>query len=184
MSSRFCITHNKNGKAVIALAALAASLLAGGAHAEGLYVGGSVGSTDYPGSLGGVSTGSGGTGVKLFGGVKLGSNFAVEGGLYDLGRSNGSAGTTRGHGAYVDGVGSLELAPQWSLLGRVGLVEGRFSSPVGNDSSTGLKLGAGVQYELTRQVALRLEYERVRYSNLYDGKPSVGQTTLGIKFGF
>lgn len=174
MISRF------NSKTLVILAALAAC----GARAEGLYVGGSLGQTDYSGSLNGVATGSGGTGLKVYGGTALNKNFSLEGGLFDLGKTSSSSGTVKGHGLYVDGVGTYELAPQWSLLGRVGLVEGRFSTSLGNDSSTGLKIGAGVQYDLTRQVSLRLEYERTHFVNLFDGKPNIGQTSFGVKVGF
>jgi OOP family OmpA-OmpF porin len=174
MISRF------TSKTLVILAALATC----SAHAEGLYVGGSLGLPDYSGSINGVATGSGGTGLKIYGGAALNKNFALEGGLFDLGKSSSSAGTVKGHGLYLDGVGTYELAPQWSLLGRVGLAEGRFSTSLGNGSSPALKFGAGVQYDLTRQVSLRLEYERYHFVNLFDGKPNVGQTTFGVKVGF
>ena len=175
MISRF------NSKTLVILAALAA----GAAHADGLYVGGSLGKPDYSGSINGIGSGSGdGTGLKVYGGTALNKNFALEGGLFDLGKTSSSAGTAKGHGLYVDGVGSYEFAPQWSLLGRVGVVEGRFSSSLGNDASSGLKIGAGLQYELSRQVSLRLEYERFHFVNLFDGKPNLGQASFGVKVGF
>ena len=173
MISRF------NGKTLVILAALAAC----GARAEGLYVGGSLGRTDYGSGINAIGGGDG-SGLKVYGGAALDKNFSLEGGLFDLGKTSSSAGTAKGHGFYVDGVGSHEFAPQWSLLGRVGVVEGRFSTTLGNDNSTGLKVGAGLQYELTRQVSLRLEYERYHFVNLFDAKPNVGQTTFGVKVGF
>jgi len=172
---------------ILKKSALAAALVAAGigmAHAEGLYVGGSLGTPDYKSSINGVDGSGSGVGGKLFGGYELTPNFAVEAGIFDLGHIDDDAGKVNLRGAYVDGVGRYEFAPRWSLLGRVGLTEGRFTGSTGADSSPAIKLGAGLQYDLSRTVALRAEYEHYHFSDAFDAKPSVGTYTFGVKVGF
>jgi len=87
-------------------------------------------------------------------------------------------------GAYADGVASYEFAPKWSVLGRAGLAQARFTTSNGNDWSPALKLGAGLQYDLTKQVAMRAEYEHYHFTDAFDAKPNIGEFTLGMKVGF
>lgn len=157
---------------------------AGAAHAEGLYVGGALGTPHYQDSVNGVSGSGSGLGGKIYGGYGLSPNFAIEGGLFDLGHIDDSTGRVDLRGAYVDALGRYEFAPKWSVLGSVGLADGRFSTLAGNDSSPALKLGAGLQYELSKQVALRAEYEQYRFTNAFDAKPKVGEFTVGVNVGF
>jgi OOP family OmpA-OmpF porin len=156
----------------------------GAARAEGLYVGGSLGTPDYKSSINGVSGDGSGVGGKVFGGYQITPNLAVEGGFFDLGHIDDDSGKVKLRGGYVDGVGSYELTPHWSLLGRAGLVQGRFNTSDGSDSSAGYKLGAGLQYELNKTVALRAEYEHYRFNDAFDAKPTVGEVSFGLKVGF
>lgn len=156
----------------------------GAAHAEGPYVGGSVGSPDYKSSINGVGGDGSGVGGKIYGGYQITPNFAVEGGVFDLGHIDDAAGKVNLRGVYVDAVGSYEVAPQLSVLGSAGVAQGRFTTTNGDDSSPALKLGAGLQYDLTKQVALRGEYEYYRFSDAFDAKPKVGEFSVGVKVGF
>jgi OOP family OmpA-OmpF porin len=169
-------------KSIVAGAMLVAGI--GAAHAEGLYVGGSLGTPDYRSRINGVSGNGSGVGGKLYGGYGLTPNFALEGGLFDLGHIDDHTGRVDLRGAYVDALGRYEFAPRWSVIGSVGLAEGRFSTTSGKDSSPALKLGAGLQYELTKQVALRAEYEHYRFTDAFDAKPKVGEYTFGVNVGF
>lgn len=153
------------------------------AHAEGLYLGGSVGSSDW-GHVDGIAGNSHGLTGKVYGGWGLTPNFAVEAGVARLGSISDASGKVGANAAYVDGVGTLPLADKWSLLGRAGVVHARFNGTNGSDSGTGLKLGAGVQYELTRSTALRAEYERYHLNGAYDSHANIGQFTVGVKTSF
>ncbi len=176
-------THfTKFDKRALAAAVLLAAF--GAARAEGLYVGGSLGSPDYRSSVNGVSGNGSGVGGKAFAGYQITPNVAVEGGLFDLGHIDDSSGKVNLRGAYADAVGSYEFAPKWSVLGRAGLAEGRFTTTGGNDNSPALKLGAGLQYDLSRQVALRAEYEHYHFTDAFDSKANVGEYSFGVKFGF
>jgi OOP family OmpA-OmpF porin len=167
---------------------LVVALLAGGigaAQAEGLYVGGALGKPHYGDPIAGVGGSGSGTTGKLFGGYEFTPNVALEAGWADLGHTDDAAGRVEARALYLDAVGRYELVPQWSLLGSVGVADGRFkSSTQGNDSSPALKLGLGAQYDFTKSVALRLQYDHYHFSDAFDAKPNVGAYTVGVKFGF
>ena len=82
---------SQRNKRFIATALVACGMTA--AHADGLYVGGSLGAPNYSNSINGIGGGGGGdgTGLKLYGGDQLTPNFAVEGGLFSLGRTGGAS---------------------------------------------------------------------------------------------
>lgn len=166
------------------LTALAFAAIGAAAHAEGLYVGGSIGSPDWHGSADGIAGDSRGVAGKIYGGYTLTPNFAVEAGGVRLGSMRDAMGKVGGNAVFVDGVGTLPLADKWSLLGRAGLAQARLSGPTGSDSGAGLKLGAGVQYQLTPVVALRAEYERYRFNSVFDSHANVGQFTVGARMSF
>jgi OOP family OmpA-OmpF porin len=121
---------------------------------------------------------------KVYGGYGLSPNFAVEAGVARLGSMSDATGRVGANAAYVDGVGTLPLADKWSLLGRAGIARTQFNSSNGNDSGVGLKLGAGVQYDLSTKTALRAEYENYRANGVYGSHANVGQFTVGVKTSF
>ena len=154
------------------------------AQAEGLYIGGNVSQPDYRASIGAINGGTGDTGYRLYGGYQFNRYFGLEGGYFDLGKVSNASGNANGRGFYLDGVGTFPISPSWSLLGSAGYSQARFKTSAGDDSSPGFKLGAGVQYDFTKQVAMRLQYERTRYTDVFNEKLGVGQTSLGLKYGF
>ena len=170
---------------------LAAALAVGcvaTAQAQGLYVGGALGHPQYSNNIDGIGGGddatNGGIGAELYGGYSLSPNFAIEGGLFRLGHTTMGDTAANTGGLFVDGVGTWSVAPQWSLLGSVGVAQARFSTTYGHDWSPGVKFGAGIQYDLSKQVALRVEYERYHFIDAFDSKPNVGEFTAGVRFGF
>jgi OOP family OmpA-OmpF porin len=172
------------GKTFLTLALTAGAAVS--AQAEGLYFGASLGAPNYTTSINGIGGGGGGNGagLKLSGGFQFTPNFALEGGYFDLGRTEDASGSAKTRGLYMDGVGSVDLGSKWSLLGSLGVAEARFTTTAGDDSSPALKLGVGVQYDLSRTTALRLGYDHYHFSNAFDSKPSVGETVFGVKVGF
>ncbi|MBV8036536.1 outer membrane beta-barrel protein [Roseateles sp.] len=167
-----------------ALLIVALSLGAASAKADGAYVTGSITAPDYRNGVNGVGSGSGRAGVSLGAGYDFNSNFGLEGGYFSLGRGRDANGTVNAHGAYLDAIGRLELVPKVSLYGTVGAAQGHFSTTNGNDSSPALKLGGGLQYDLTPTIAVRLGYQQYRFSNAFDSQPRVGEAVLGLKVGF
>ena len=120
-------------------------------------------------------------------GLKLGYQFtpyvAVEGNYTDLGKYSYQANvqptgslnselTVKGYG--LDLIGTLPIIDKFSLLGKAGVqrmkTDGAFggsgsidlvTSGASQTSTTG-KLGFGVQYDVTKNLGLRLEVERFR----------------------
>jgi OmpA-OmpF porin, OOP family len=165
---------------------LAVTLAAGGvaSHAEGFYAGGSLGAPTWSSTVDGVDGSGHGVAGKLYGGYGFTPSFALEAGAMRLGESRDASGKVKGSGAFLDAVGVVPVAKEWSLLGRVGAAHARFNGPTGDSSGTGLKLGAGVQYQLTPTVALRGEYEQYRFRDVFNSRAHVGQYTAGVKFNF
>lgn len=170
-------------KPVWATLLVAGSLVGMGAHAEGLYAGGSLGSQSYPNTLNGNPTSGSAVSGKIFGGYQLTPNFAVEAGVAELGNVNSGSGKVDSYGTYVDAVGILPLSPQWNVLGRLGVAHMAVNTPTGDDSGNGFKVGLGAEYALTKTVAIRGEWERYQL-NAFGDKPTADQFTVGVKVGF
>jgi len=177
-----------NKAALVAAAFAACAATATQAHAEGLYIGGSLGTPHYAGSVDGVGAAGGGhdtgAGGSVYGGYALSPNFALEGGYADLGHSRDVDGRVHAQTVFVDGVGRWEFLPQWSLLGSVGVAEGHFKTANGDDNSLALKTGLGLQYTLTKTTSVQLGYDRYHFNDVFDGRPNIGEASLGLKIGF
>lgn len=141
-------------------------------------------------------------GFKLFAGYKFNKNFALEGGYFDLGKfsylttttpTGSLSGIITLRGVNLDAVGMLPIGTKWTGLGRVGLnyAEARdgFMSTgavagVTNISpskrATNLKVGLGLQYELTDSAALRGEWERYRINDALDNLGDINMYSIGL----
>lgn len=164
-------------------AVLAAALVPLAAHAEGLYIGGNLGQGHWQDSVAGVQSGTTDLSGKIYGGYQVNPNFAVEAGGATLGESNESSGTIKGNVAFVDAVGTLPLAPQWSAIGRVGVLRGKVDTSNANDYGNGLKVGLGAQYEISKTTAVVGEWERYKL-DVFGTHPDVDQFTVGVKAHF
>jgi OOP family OmpA-OmpF porin len=171
-------------KPLVATAALLACVAS--AHAEGFYAGGALGAPDYSSTINGYGTGDGGRGpaFKAYGGYQFNPNFAIEGNVFNLGRTAPDNGSAHVYGLGVDAVGILPVAPKWSLQGSLGVAQAHLSTPSGDDNSPALKAGVGVQYDLNSQLAVRVGYDRYHFTSAFDAKPNVGATFVGLKMNF
>jgi OOP family OmpA-OmpF porin len=162
-----------------------ATLFTLSAHAEGLYLGGSVGSSHYNGDdIGGASTDKNDIGYKVYGGYSFTPNVAVETGYVDLGKFSSSAGDVRGKGYFVDAVGTYPLGNNFSALGRIGVFNGKLdTSLTGSGSGTNLKVGAGLQYDLSKTMSIRGEWERYQFDAV-GMKPSTDLYSVGLNYRF
>jgi OOP family OmpA-OmpF porin len=168
-----------------ALTAMAFTLLSSPALAQdkGLYLGLGAGMSEYKDACdeipAGVSCDDGDTATKIFGGYKFSPNFAVEAGYTDLGKASASqAGvgsvSLEASGFEVVAVGIVPLNPKWSLYGKLGAFvwdvdlkdngTGLVSSE--SESGTGLTYAFGVNWDFTRNLSARLEYQV--YSDIGD----------------
>ena len=148
------------------------------------------------------------TGYKLFGGYKFNRNFALEGGYFDLGRfsfiantaTTVPAGTLSGdiriRGVNLDAVGILPITERFSAFGRVGMnyAEARDSftgtglvnviRPNPSKREANYKFGAGLQYDFTESLGMRLEAERYRINDAVGNKGDVDLFSVGLVYRF
>lgn len=151
-------------------------------------------------------------GFKLFGGRMFNKNFAVEGGYFNLGKfgytanyaASGAPATNLGYvsgktkiqGLNLDGVGILPITDKFSAFGRLGLTltqaKDHFNStgPVVINNSTpsksGLnyKMGLGLQYDFTRALGVRAEWENYRVDDAVGNKGNVNMLLVGLVYKF
>jgi OOP family OmpA-OmpF porin len=145
-------------------------------------------------------------GAKVFAGFQFHQNFAVEGGYFDLGDFDYStsginpAGIMDGNfdvnGWNLDLVGLAPISDKFSLLGRVGYTlsetessfSGSGSIPAASrstqNSESGFKYGAGLQYKLTDAMAMRLELERYRVDGPARDNGDVDMVSFGVVYRF
>jgi OOP family OmpA-OmpF porin len=164
---------------LLAVALAAAAALP--AHAEGFYAGGSLGTTDWQAdSIRGVPEDRSGAAGKLYGGWQFHPNFSLEAGAVTLGRFGPDA---RANGAFVDGVGKWTFADRWLALGRLGVSSMRMKALGETDRGTNLKVGLGVQYDLSQTTAVRGEWERYRLDT-FGGKDDADMYSIGVQVAF
>lgn len=145
------------------------------------------------------------TGYKLFGGYKLNRNLAFEGGYFDLGKFNFTSttvpsgtlsGTIKVRGVNLDAVGMLPFSDRFSGFGRVGVqyAEAKdsfagtgavtVSNPNPSESEANYKLGLGVQYDFTKSVGMRGEWERYRINDGLGNPGDIDLYSIGVVFMF
>ncbi|HEV7914840.1 MAG TPA: outer membrane beta-barrel protein [Albitalea sp.] len=181
----------------IALAIAAAAALSGSsAFAQG-YVGGGIGQGHINIDCSGASSCStSGTGYKIFGGYKFGSNVAAEVNYFDFGKADISGGgaslqvKATGLGVGVAFFG--DFSPQWSGVARLGIASNRmkgdaaivgFGSGSLSESSTNAYFGLGVGYEISKGLALT---GAIDFSNgkIAGETGSLRLWTVGLTYGF
>jgi len=124
------------------------------------------------------------TGLKVFGGYQFTKNLALEAAYIDFGGFNATQTVSTGtvqvkfepRGWNIAGVAILPINQSFSLFGKLGALNwsldykcttasGSFSclSPSNRSASgTDLSFAAGLSYVITRQLNLRVEYERFK----------------------
>lgn len=144
-------------------------------------------------------------GYKLFGGYQYNKNFAVEAGYFDLGQFGYTAtvvpagtltGTIKLEGLNLDAVGTLPLTEKFSVLGRLGLnyaqARDTFTgtgavtvlNPNPSKNQVNYKLGAGLQYDFTPSLGMRIEAERYRINDAVGNRGDVDMYSLGLVYRF
>jgi OOP family OmpA-OmpF porin len=148
------------------------------AQAAGGYVGGGFGQSTYDVDDAGATTTSrdeSGSGFKLYGGYEFDQNWGVEVGYANLGKlknvynvlGTNVTRSAKSYSVYVAGTGTLPLNEQFSLFGKLGLATNHISvdgSAGGftvseSGSKSGMMFGVGAAYNVTKNVAVTLEYE-------------------------
>lgn len=188
-------------KILIALIATASTLSI--AHAEGAYVGaGVIGSRhtfDVPGANSTDSNSGNKLSGKIFGGYNLDKTWSLEGGYADFGNSSYSYTNPSGanghldassHSFYGAAKGTVPLNEQFGLFGKLGVARnhasvsgtGAAASLTQTNDKTDLYAAVGGEYNLNKNVALTLEYERFGKNNDLGNKASA--ISAGARYNF
>lgn len=145
-------------------------------------------------------------GFKIFGGYKFNKYFALEGGYFNLGQFGYTATTTPAgsltgkiklQGLNIDAVGILPITQRFSAFGRVGLnyaeakdsIASSGAVPAPADASpskrdANYKLGLGLQYDFTKHVGMRAEWERYRINDAVGNDGDIDLISLGVVVSF
>lgn len=140
---------------------------------------------------------------KLFLGYQFNKYFAVEAGYFNLGEYSFTtttvpAATLRGSlknhiGTNLDVLGILPLADKFSLYGRLGIQTSKttdlFSgvavpNPAPSKNKTDYKLGLGAEFDFTKNVGVRGEWERYRVSDGFSGRTDVDVFSASLLYKF
>jgi OOP family OmpA-OmpF porin len=156
-------------KAVIAVLGLAGAAFALPAAAQSragdrspalssAYIGANIGQSKFRNACNGFTgCDDKDTSFRLFGGYQFTPNIAAELGYNDFGKIGGI--DVKSNAWDLSAVGMWPLASQISLLGRVGLYHGEVKDG-GSDTKNGVTFGLGAQYDFTRNVGVRAEWQR------------------------
>lgn len=159
------------------IAALLLALPAAAQNLGGFYIGGGLGQSDAKDGCDGisgpgVSCDSEDTAWRLFGGYQLNTNLALELGYTDLGELSatgpGGSASAEATALELSALGMFPIAEGFSLYGKAGVYRGEVDSRASiaglsasaSEDNTDFTLGAGVQFDMTRNVALRGEWQR------------------------
>jgi OOP family OmpA-OmpF porin len=162
----------------------------------GFYVGGSVGQSSFDKDIvrelitsGRVDTSD--TGFKVFGGYQFNRNFGLELAYVDLGKASYSGfagpdpvigGKVEVTGVNLSAIGAWPVAPNFDVFGKIGFLswEDKASDVTAGDpfsdkiDGTDLSFGFGANWHLTKNVRLRVEWERFRVDDTDADLFSVG----------
>jgi OOP family OmpA-OmpF porin len=145
------------------------------------------------------------TGFKVFAGYQFNRNFAVEGGVFSLGKFAYRATTTpagtldgeaRVRGLNLDLVGILPINDTFSVFGRAGITyaeaRDRFAgtgavvvnNPSPSQRAANWKAGVGLQYAFSPALSLRAELERYRINDAVGNKGDIDMASIGLVYRF
>ena len=147
-------------------------------------------------------------GYKLLGGYKFNKHFAVEGGYFNLGEFGFTAsyapassftGSMKLQGVNLDALGILPLTEKFSAFGRLGVIYAEAkdtftgtgagasvaaSDPNPKKSDTNYKYGVGLQYDFTRALSMRGEWERYRVNDAVGNTGDIDMVSVGLVYMF
>jgi hypothetical protein len=114
------------------------------------------------------------TGFKFLGGYQFHKNIAAEAAYGMLIDKDNVEVTTM----ELVAVGIFPLTPNLSLLGKLGFANVDVETPSGSDDGIELTYGLGVQWDFTRNLGVRLGWQR------YDADSEVDYLNVGVVWRF
>lgn len=164
----------------LALVVLLSSFIAAPVMAAEAYVGVTAGQNkmDFSGS-------KESTAFAIFGGYSFNEYIAAELAYTDFGSADTSfAGTSiKGNAASLAAVGSLPLGRDFSLFAKLGYASTKVESTGGtSETKDDLTYGVGAQYNVTRNVGLRLGYDSFKVGKTTTKDSNMVSLSALIKF--
>ena len=191
-------------KVLLASGLALSGLLAATQASAQAFVGGSFGKSDIDSEItdGLITSGSvdgKDTGFKVFGGYMFNRHFGVEGAYVNLGEVSYSGdffglpvtgGKVEVSGFNVAALGSYPITEQFSVFGKIGLFiwEVEASDTTGGvpfsakEDGTDISFGVGLGYNFTRNLGVRLEWERFKVEAV--SKADADLISLGVVWRF
>jgi len=163
----------------IAIAVLMSACIAAPAIAAEAYIGLNAGQNKM--DFSGVKES---TAFSIFGGYSFNEYIAGELAYTDFGKAdtNVAGATIKGNAASLGVVGSLPLTNSFSLFAKLGYASTKVEDTSFSETKDDVTYGIGAQYNLLRNVGLRLGYDSYRV-----GKTTTkdsGYTNIGVLFRF
>lgn len=191
-------------KVLLASGLALSGLLAATQASAQAFVGGSFGKSDIDSEItdGLITSGSvdgKDTGFKVFGGYMFNRHFGVEGAYVDLGEVSYSGdffgapvtgGKVEVSGVNIAALGSYPITEQFSVFGKIGLFiwDVEASDTTGGvpfsakEDGTDISFGLGLGYNFTRNLGVRLEWERFKVEAV--SKADADLISLGVVWRF
>ena len=149
-----------------------------------VYLGGDLGQSTFKDACNGIaSCDDQDTQWGLFAGYRFHPNFSVELGYHDLGTVSAPIGGVDAKAWELDAVGHMPVTEQFSAYGKLGGYRGKFDGRGLDNKSNDWTWGLGVQYDVTRNVGLRGEFQQYRNFGSNDG-PNVDVLRVGALYRF
>jgi OOP family OmpA-OmpF porin len=154
----------KSMKSLLAVLGLAASVFALPVAAQtNFYIGASVGHSgakDLCHVAGGAGCDDIDVAWRALLGYQFNKNFAVEAAYHKLGDFKTVAGDFETDAWELVAVGTIPVSTSFSVYGKLGAFRGRAESPGISETNNAVTFGLGLQYDFTREVGLRGEWQR------------------------
>jgi OOP family OmpA-OmpF porin len=189
-----------NKKFLVSVVALAGLMVGASASAQ-VYVGATAGQSKWKEECKGLTKcDTTSNAYKVFGGYNIDKNFAVEGSYFSLGTAKATANIgnvsssaeVKGSGFEIAGVAKTNFTDSFGGFAKLGLARvkadasstqtglGHFSQ---DTTSTQPVFGLGLTYTISKEIALRGEFESRRIK-LGNDKETVNNFSVGVQYSF
>jgi OOP family OmpA-OmpF porin len=169
-------------KSIKALFAVGTLAVAGAVSAQtpslsSAYIGGTIGQAEYKDGCAGIAgCDEKDTAWRLLAGYQFNRYFAAEIGYHNLGEASAPAGSVEGTAWELVGIGAYPIIDKLSVYGKLGVYRGELEAPGAEETNTDLTYGAGLQYDVLKNVGVRGEWQR--YSKMGGG--AIGETDVDV----
>jgi len=189
-------------KKIVLAAVMAVSV--GGASAQSMYLGGSVGEANFSADCAGsTKCDQGGSGYKVYGGYRLHKNLAVEAGFASFGSANAEGEVDgvgsvrakfRSQGVFLAGAVRAPLGDDATAVARLGIMHVKTKAIVdlldldssGSTTERSVKpmFGLGLEMSVTKNVQARLDIDFTSSADIDDESGTLRMISAGIQASF